>query len=142
MIMNKDELIAELNTRFFAVDEAGLYEGDTIAGITVWQIRVFDNVNGVMKRPTLTFYTKGDVDAFWGNSEPNPPAPTLVITFTDRTNTFIASKITDGTIKFAYIEQISDNTQKALVTAIMSDKTEKQAIISEDTQGTFSLEQL
>lgn len=140
--MNKQELIDALKARFHTVDVAGLHQGDTIAGITVWQIRVFDNVNGVMKRPTLTFYTKGDADAFWGNSEPNPTVPTPPPTFTDRVNTFIASKITDSTIKFAYIEQISDNTQKALVTAIMSDKTEKKAIISEAADGTFSLEQL
>ena len=29
--MNKDELIAELGTRYHAVDEAGLHEGNTEA---------------------------------------------------------------------------------------------------------------
>lgn len=140
--MNKDELIAELGERFHTVDIDGLYKGDTIAGITVWQIRVFDNVNGIMSRPTLSFYTDLEDNAFWGNSEPNPTISIPDPTFIDRVSVFIASKITDGTIKFAYIEQISDNTQKALVTAIMSDKTEKKAIISEAVDGTFTLEQL
>ena len=90
----------------------------------------------------MTFYTDSKGNAFWGNLEPNPTKPEPVPTYTDRVNTFIASKITDGTIRFAYIEQISDNTQKALVTAIMSDKTEKKAIISEAADGTFSLDQL
>ncbi|MCK4518414.1 hypothetical protein KAT92_06560 [Candidatus Babeliales bacterium] len=139
--MNKQELIEALKTKFYAVDEAGIHEGKTEAEITVWGIGVFDKVGDVVAKKNLMFYTKG-TDAFWGVSEPNPPAPEPVITFTNRVNTFIASKITDGTIRFAYIEQISDNTQKALVAAIMSDKTEKKAIISEAADGTFSLEQL
>ena len=141
MIMNKQELIDALNTKFFAVDEAGIHEGKTEAGITVWGIGVFDKTGDVVAKKNLMFYTKG-TDAFWGVSEPNPTIPTPDPTFANRVNIYIASKITDGTIKFAYIEQISDNTQKALVTAIMSDKTEKKAIISEAVDGTFTLEQL
>lgn len=139
--MNKDELIEALNTKFYAVDEAGIHEGKTEAGITVWGIGVFDLVNGVVAKKNLTFYTK-DNKAYWGNSEPNPTIPIPDPTFTNRVSIYIASKITDGTIRFAYIEQISDDTQKALVTAIMIDKTEKKAIISEAIDGTFSLEQL
>jgi hypothetical protein len=140
--MNKQELIDALNSKFHTVDEAGLHTGDTIAGITVWHIRVFEEINGVMKRPTLTFYTDSKDNAFWGNTEPSPTIPIPDPTFTDRVNVFIASKITDGTIRFAYIGQISNDTKKALVTAIMFDKTEKKAIISEAVDGTFSLEQL
>lgn len=139
--MNKQELIEALNTKFYAVDEVGIHEGKTEAGITVWGIGVFDKISDVIAKKNLMFYTKG-TDAFWGNSEPNPTVPTPEPTFTDRVNSFIASKIEDKTIKFAYIEQISDNTHKALVTAIMSDKTEKKAIISEDVTGTFTLDQL
>lgn len=139
--MNKQELIEALNTKFYAVDEVGIHEGKTEAGITVWGIGVFEKTGDVITKKNLMFYTK-DTDAFWGVSEPNPTIPTPKPTFTDRVNVYIASKITDNTIKFAYIEQISDNTQKALVTAIMYDKTEKKAIISEDADGTFSLDQL
>ena len=139
--MNKQELIEALKTKFYAVDEAGIHEGKTEAGITVWGIGVFDKVGDVIAKKNLMFYTKG-TDAFWGVSEPNPTIPTPNPTFTDRVNGYIASKITDGTIRFAYIEQVSDGIQKALVTAIMSDKTEKEAIISEAADGTFSLEQL
>ena len=62
--MNKSELIAALGTKFYKVDEAGIHEGNTEAGITV---------------------------------------------FTDRANTFIASKIADSTIKFGYIETRTPN---------------------------------
>jgi hypothetical protein len=141
MIMNKQELIDALKLKFYAVDEAGINEGKTEVGITVWGIGVFDKTGDVVAKKNLMFYTKG-TDAFWGVAEPNPTIPTPVPIFTDRVNTFIASKITDGTIRFAYIEQVSDNTQKALVTAIMSDNTEKKAIISEAVDGTFSLDQL
>ena len=140
--MDKQGLIDELKRRFFGVDETGMdVKGKILDGIKVWGIGVFDLTNGVITKKNLTFYTKEDV-AYWGNFEPNPPAPVPVITFTDRVNGFIASEITDKTIKFAYIEQISDATRKALVIAVMSDKSEKKAIISEDTQGKFTLDQL
>lgn len=140
--MNKDGLITELRDRFHTVDSDGLHEGDTIAGITVWQIRVFENINDVLKRLTLTFYTDSEDNAFWGNSEPNPPAPEPLITFTDRVNTFIASKIAADTIKFGYIEQLSELTSKAWVSVLMVDGTVKNAIVSEDTERNFSIEVL
>ena len=145
--MNKQELIAALKTKFFAVAEEDMDEnGKTLAGIKVWGISVFDLANGVITKRNLTFYTKGvgaDEEAFWGNSEPNPTAPVPEPTFTDRTNTFIASKIEDDTVMFAYIMEISELTKKALVSAIvLPDKTEKNAIVSEDAQGTFTIEVL
>ena len=139
--MNKQELIEALKTKFYAVDEAGIHEGKTEAGITVWGIGVFDLVGGVLAKKNLTFYTKG-TDAFWGNSEPNPTTPTPEPTFTDRVNVFIASKITAGNIKFGYIEQISDPTSKAWVSALIADGTVKNAIVSEDGNGNFSIELL
>ena len=140
--MNKDELITKLRDRFHTVDSDGLYKGDIIAGITVWQIRVFENINDVLKRLTLTFYTDSENNAFWGNSEPNPPAPEPVITFTDRVNAFIASKIAADTIKFGYVEQISELTSKAWVSALMVDGAVKNAVVSEDIEGNFSIEVL
>jgi len=138
--MNMEELIAELGTRFHAVDEAGLHEGNTEAGITVWGIGVFEKTGDVIKKLNLTFYTEGE-NAFWGVSEPNTDIPVPDPTFTDRANTFLASKITDGTIKFAYINEISDLTSKALVSAVAMDNTDKMAIVTE-TEGVFSLEVL
>ena len=140
--MNKDELIAKLRTRFFGVDEDGMdIGGKTQDGIKVWAIGVFDLTDDIITKKNLTFYTKGDI-AYWGNFEPNPPTPTPVITFTDRVNNFIASKIEDKTIKFAHIEQISELTKKARITAVMPDKSEKNALISEDTPNVFSIEVL
>lgn len=140
--MNKDELITKLRDRFHTVDSDGLYKGDTIAGITVWQIRVFENISDVLKRLTLTFYTDSEDTAFWGNSEPNPPASEPVITFAGRVNAFIASKITADNIKFGYIEQISELTSKAWVSALMADGTVKNAVVSEALNGDFSIEVL
>ena len=139
--MNKDELIAELGTKFHAVDEAGLHEGNTEAGITVWGIGVFEKIGDVVKKLNLTFYT--DVEnAYWGVSEPNPDIPIPDPTFADRTNAFIASKIADSTIRFGYIMEISELTQKAMVAAVMPDKSEKNAIVSEDESGGFTIEVL
>lgn len=139
--MNKSELIAALGTKFYKVDEAGIHEGNTEAGITVWGIGVFEKIGEVVRKLNLTFYTFGD-DAFWGVSEPNPTPPIPEPTFTDRANTFIASKIADSTIKFGYIEQVSELTQKALCTAIMPDDSEKKVLASEDSEGIFTIEVL
>ncbi|MCK5396739.1 MAG: hypothetical protein KAJ33_00640 [Thermoplasmata archaeon] len=139
--MNKDELIAELGTKFHAVDEAGLDEGKTEAGITVWTIGVFEKIGDVVRKLNLTFYTEGEF-AYWGVFEPNPDVPIPDPTFTDRTNAFLASKIEDDTIKFGHIVEISKLTQKAKVAAVMPDKSEKNAIVSEDGSGVFTIEVL
>ena len=139
--MNKLELIAELGTKYHKVDEAGLYEGKTEAGITVWGIGVFEKIGDVIRKLNLTFYTE-DENAYWGVSEPNPDVPVPDLTFADRINAFIASKITDGTVKFGYITEISELTQKAMVAAVMPDDSEKGAIVSEDESGEFTIEVL
>ncbi|MCK5225160.1 MAG: hypothetical protein KAQ89_00425 [Planctomycetes bacterium] len=139
--MNKDELIAELATKYHKVDEAGIHEGNTEAGITVWGVGVFEKIGDVVKKLNLTFYTEGDF-AYWGVSEPNPDIPVPDPTFTDRTNAFIASKIEDSTIKFGYIMEISELTQKAMVAAVMPDNSDRNAIVSEDAEGVFTIEVL
>ena len=140
--MNTAELIAELGTKFHAVDEAGIHQGNTVAGITVWGIGVFEKIGDVVKKLNLTFYTEGEF-AYWGVSEPNPDIPVPSPTFADRTNAFIASKIEDNTIKFGYIMEISELTQKAMVSAVMSvDNSDKVAIVSEDAEGVFTIDVL
>lgn len=141
--MNMEELIAELRTRFFGVDEAGMDTGGhTQDGIKVWGIGVFDLTSGVITKKNLTFYTKDNM-AYWGNFEPNPDIPVSDPTFTDRTNAFLASKIDDNTIKFGYIMEVSELTQKAKVSAVMpSDNSEKNAIVSEDEAGVFTIDVL
>ena len=139
--MNQSELIAELRVKFYEVDEDGLHEGNTEAGITVWGIGVFEKIGEVVRKLNLTFYTKGEL-AFWGVSEPNPTPITPDPTFTERANTFIASKIADDTIKFGYIEQVSDLTKKVMGTAVMPDNSEKKVLASEDGAGVFTIEVL
>ncbi len=139
--MNKDELIAELATKYHKVDVAGIHEGNTEAGITVWGVGVFELIGEVVKKLNLTFYTEGEF-AYWGVLEPNPDVPIPDPTFADRTNAFIASKITDDTIKFGYIMEISELTQKAMVAAVMPDNSDKNAIVSEDENGLFTIEVL
>jgi hypothetical protein len=140
--MNKDKLIKKLNTKFYAVDEAGIHEGKTEAGITVWGIGVFDLVGDTLSKKNLTFYTDVYDNGFWGNSEPNPTIPTQKPTFTDRVNVFIASKIDDMTIEFGFIEQVLEHTRKAWVSAITSTGIVKNAIVTEDIEGNFSIDVL
>ena len=139
--MNRSELIEKLKTKYHKVNEAEIHEGKTEAGITVWGIGVFEKIGDVVKKLNLTFYTEGD-GAYWGVSEPNPNTPIPDPTFTDRTNAFIASKITDSTIRFGYIMEISELTQKAMVAAVMPDNSDKSAIVSEDESGVFTIEVL
>ena len=135
--MNKDELITKLKTHFFGVDEAGIDTGGhTLDGIKVWGIKVFELVGDVITRKNITFYTKDDI-AYWGNFDPNLPAPES--TFSERANAFLASKIADETIKFGYVEQVSESTQKASVSAITINNVSKKAIISE-VAGVFSID--
>lgn len=137
--MNKDELIDKLRTHFFGVDEAGIDTGgQTLDGIKVWGIKVFELVGDVITRKNITFYTKEGV-AYWGNFNPNPSIPGA--NFTDEINLFIAAKITEGIIKFGFITQISEPTEKALVSVITSANISKDAIISK-TAETFDIDLL
>jgi len=138
--MNTTELITKLKERFYEVNDADLHEGKTEAGITVWGIGVFDLVGDTLSKKNLTFYTK-DNNAFWGNSEPNPSIPVREPTFTDRVNTYLASQISNGSIKFGHIDQVSELTQKALITAVIGVE-DKQVIISENPAGKFSIQVL
>lgn len=140
--MNKDELIEKLQARFFGVDKEGMdVNGKVLDGIKVWGIGVFDLTGDVITKKNLTFYTKDDT-AYWGNFEPNPDVPTPELTFTDKVNAFIASKVADDTIKFGYILHISELTKRASVMARMPDNSEKEVLMSEGAQGKFILDQL
>lgn len=139
--MNKPELIEKLKTKYHKVNEAEVHKGKTEAGITVWGIGVFEKIGDVVKKLNLTFYTEGE-NAYWGVSEPNSDVPVPNPTFTDRANTFIASKIEDNIIRFGYIMEISELTKKAMVSAVMPDNSDKSAIVSEDEQGVFTIEVL
>lgn len=143
--MNKQGLIDALKVKYYAVNDAEIQEGKTEADITVWGIGVFNKEGEVIKKLNLTFYTEGKEDtspAFWGVSEPKPTPSTPPPTFTERVEGAIIAKVTDGTIKFAYITQTNETVKKALLTAIMPDKSEKKVLATESTPGDFTLEVL
>ena len=136
---SKDELIDSLKTKFFKVDDSNIRQGKTEAGITVWGVSVFDEVDGVIKKYNLTFYTDENGNAYWGDREPKVTPPTRTPSFTERVNDFIAEKIAAGTIKFGYVEETLEPAKKALVSAIMPDNSEKKAIVTEAEDG-FEIE--
>jgi len=136
---SKDELVDSLKTKFFRVDDSNIRQGKTEAGITAWGISVFDEVDGVIKKYNLMFYTDENGNAYWGDREPKPTQPTHEPSFVERVNNFIAEKIADGTIKFGYIEEVLEQAKKALVSAIMPDNSEKRAIVTEADDG-FEIE--
>ncbi len=136
---SKDELIDSLKTKFFKVDDSNIRQGKTEAGITAWGVSVFDEVDGVIKKYNLMFYTDEDGNAYWGDREPKATSPPREPSFIERVNDFIAEKIVDGTIKFGYIEEVLEQAKKALVSAIMPDNNVKKAIVTEAEDG-FEIE--
>ncbi len=137
--MTKTQLIDKLKEKFSIVlqEEEGAMEGN----IKHWQIPVIDKVGDVMQRQWVHFYTQG-TEAYWQNSEPKPEVVAPSLGLAERVNSFIITKISDGTIKFASIKEINEKAKKVLVETIKQDKTKVQAIISEDAMGDFSIELL
>ena len=136
--MNKEQLLDKLREKFSSVltVEEGATEGD----VKHWQVPVVDIVDDTMKRQWVHFYTQG-TDAYWQGGEPKAEV-VVSPNFIDRVEAFVVSKIEEGVIKFGYVKETNERAKKALVTAITSDNTEVQAIVSEEEVGNFSIELL
>ena len=137
--MTKTQLLDNLKEKFSVVltEEEGALEGD----IKHWQVPVIDIVDNSMSRQWIHFYTQG-TEAYWQGAEPKktPVAPTP--NFNERVNGFIVSKIEDEVIKFGYVAETNEIAKRALVEVIKHDGSKAQAIIVEDTSGSFNIELL
>jgi len=119
-------------------------------GLDVWDVKVLEdmpNVNSMRKR-NFRLYTQGiddEAKAYWEATQgpmspPTPPTPEL--TFVSRLEAYIKTKVDDGTIKFGFIVQVSELSNKAICNVIMPDRTDKSILVSEDAEGVFSFELL
>lgn len=94
------------------------------------------DTEGDSKTENLVAIWRKDSDYYWKMGEPKANG------IVQRMNTFINSKITDGTVKFASIEKYNPDKKVATVYAIMADKTTKTALLKEGNVGEFTIEVL
>ena len=118
-------------------------------GLDVWDVKVLEDVPYVnsMRKRQFRLYSAGiddEAKAWWESQQGpmSPPTPEPTLTFTARLEAFIKSKIDDNTIKFGFIVQVSELSNKAICNVIMPDRTDKSILISEDAEGAFSFELL
>ncbi|MBU0847628.1 hypothetical protein KKH23_10620 [Patescibacteria group bacterium] len=138
--MTKQELIDVLKTKFTEVLEANIRDSGIEGDLRHWAVPVIDVVGDVIIRQWVHFYeNEATLVAYWQDKEPKPSVVPEV-SFAQKVQSFIAEKVGDGTIKFAFVEQSSPQTKKALITAITPTGAEKKAIITETENGDFSIE--
>jgi hypothetical protein len=137
--MTKQQLIDSLKSKFSFVGEEK-QTGEEMFGdkkIIHISIPVIDVVNNSLERRWVDFYVEGD-NAYWQNVEPKVEQP---INFQTRLQSFIDSKITDGTIRFGIIKESNEANKVAKCEAIMPDKTTKIVLVKE-VNNKFSIETL
>jgi len=139
--MTKKQLVDKIKSRFTIVgpEKQGAIMELGKETITHWTIPTFDIVNDVLVEKWIPFYTDEEGNAYWQVREPKPTPVTPEPPFAVRVNSFIESKIEDNTIKFGYVDQYQEGIKKALVKAIDNSGSERQAVVSEDIEGNFSI---
>ena len=140
--MTKQNLIDALKTKFNLV---GIEKqiGQEIAGVltlTHWAIPVLDQVGNSLIRQWVHFYTDQNNNAFWEDREPKPIPPIPVESFIVKVTNFLQAKMTDGTIKYAFIDNISEFFKRAQISVVTPTNVQKKAIISMDTNNNFTIE--
>lgn len=120
---------------------------ELVLGLDIHDIKAIEEVPNVnsLRRRNFRLYTQGiedDAEAWWEATQGPMSAPDPEPGFMNRLDAYIATKIEDNTIKFGFVVQSSELTQKALCNVIMPDKSDKTLLVSEDAEGVFSFEVL
>jgi hypothetical protein len=132
--MTKQQLIDALASKFTKVAvEAEWRTLKTIIGVDLVEILVWKLVGDTMFENNIIICKDG-TDYYWKYGEPEK------IGFAQRILTFIDGKITDGTVKFATLKEINQVNKKATIQAIMPDKTTKTVLLTETTEGVFTID--
>ena len=137
--MTKQELLDLLGQKFTGVILKNLKKGETEGNLTHWAIPVFDKVGDILRRQWIHFYTDELNNAYWQDNEPKPTPPIVEPTFQDDLQSFINSKVADGTIEGANIEIVDNVNETAIVQAWLIDNglKEKRLFVDKDTLGEF-----
>jgi len=132
--MKKQDIINALETKFYLVPEPKKISSEMDIG----QYQVFPMVkNGdVLYSQCVTFYVEneGEEDecAYWGGAE---PLKSTTQGLSDKIVAFLNAKMTDGTLKYGYIQSVNEATQKGFVVIITSGNIKKEAVVYKDAQG-------
>lgn len=142
--MTKTQLLTSLNSKFYSVEQeeanwrdvtSNMVGSSVYIGFSMKLIPVLDKSGEAVWDNSILIMTNG-TDYYWKNGEPKSDNGL----FPGRVLSFIDTKIADGTIKYAVMNNYNQTNKKANVTAIMPDKTTKTVLLTETTPGTFTLE--
>lgn len=136
--MNKSELIAALNSKYYLVFPEVKDTRTYGSNLKYYKAIVFDEDGDSLRRGEVFFYVEneggGGEVAHWHGAEPKP---TPVTTFRDEVDTYIQSKITDGTIDAAFIESVDETKEiahgKAFIVA--GAKFEEKVVVFDRDSG-------
>jgi hypothetical protein len=134
--MTKQQIIDALTSKYTKVaSEIEWQTIKTILGIDLIAIPIWEKLGEAMWENNILICKDGD-NYYWKNGEPKS---TLGL-FGIRVQSFIDSKIIDGTVKFAIIKDINQANKKATISAIMPDKTTKIVLLTETSENIFNIE--
>lgn len=132
--MTKAELLQELNVKFYKVGVPDLKQ--SYDNIKYYTVSVFDKTGDALRDINIPFYVEneggGSESAYWTPSEPKP---TPEIRFQQEVDTFIASKITAGTIEGAFSVELDATNENAIFKVIMPDLAERKLFVDRDING-------
>lgn len=129
--MTKDELIAALQANFDFVGDPKAGNVEKASGGTVdhWAVPVFRRVGDRLDRQWVHYYIAPDLLAYWQDRDPTAKPPPPPLTFGQRVMAFIKEKVADGTVRDVVVSSLSEEWERAQITALMADNTTKRALV-------------
>ena len=136
--MTKTQLITALKSKYTFVeeDETKWFVSNMpqYLGYTLKSVPILEKTDQVMWENNITVWVKDD-EYLWKNIEPKAGKM-----FYERLQSFIDTKITDNTVKFAIIKDFNEITKTAKCEAIMPDKSTKTLLVKEGAENVFTIE--
>ena len=131
--MTKAELLADLNTKYDAVDTPALEIEESPTGYNQYTVKVWDIANTTLISFNVDFYVYheglGDEAAYYLEEVPYP------YDFQAELRIWINDTITNETVEGAYIEDIDAVNETAILRIIKNDLAEVKHFIDKDGNG-------
>ena len=136
--MTKQQLLDILVARFYKVPTPNLT--DEKFGIKEYNMYPWVKEGDQIYKQYVSFCVEDEggagESAYWSGQEPRP-AP--IETFTTRALVYIKEKITDGTVKFAYIVSSNNDMKRCLGVAVTPANAKKDFLLTEDASKVMTL---
>jgi len=140
--MNKPELLAALNTKYYLVFPLARDITTYGSNLKYYKAIVFDEVGDVLRQREVYFYVENEGEAnevaHWDGSEPKKTPVEPPVTFRDEVNTYIQVKIDAGAIEGAFVEDVDSVKEIAYGKAIIDvsgNLMEKIIFVDKDASG-------